>query len=115
MNTTEKLEQSSIVKEKGTQYFKVCLEEACFFITLILAWILLKFVKSNRLIFEVEPIQDGCHSQLSFRWFHDSTLNKLELKGKACKLTHITSSFSAKEKKMCNSLWIYCQWYKNNV
>lgn len=24
MNTVEKLEQSSIVKEKGTQYFKVC-------------------------------------------------------------------------------------------
>lgn len=24
MNTGEKLEQSSIVKEKGTQYFKVC-------------------------------------------------------------------------------------------
>lgn len=24
MNTVEKLEQSGIVKEKGTQYFKVC-------------------------------------------------------------------------------------------
>lgn len=24
MNTVEKLEQSVIVKEKGTQYFKVC-------------------------------------------------------------------------------------------
>lgn len=24
MNTLEKLEQSGIVKEKGTQYFKVC-------------------------------------------------------------------------------------------
>lgn len=24
MNTAEKLEQSSVVKEKGTQYFKVC-------------------------------------------------------------------------------------------
>lgn len=25
MNTVEKLEQSGIVKEKGTQYFKVCM------------------------------------------------------------------------------------------
>jgi len=28
MNTSEKLEQSGIVKEKGTQYFKVCFEGA---------------------------------------------------------------------------------------
>lgn len=92
MNTQEKLEQSGIVKEKGTQYFKVC----TFFVQNILKVNLLCFYASNMLIILIFffLFKEGKYKQASVQykkivsWLeHESTLSEEdEMKAKALRL-----------------------------
>lgn len=89
MNTTEKLEQSSIVKEKGTQYFKVCRDV---FISTQLKGILRRM--NTVFLMRCHMLQEGKYKQASVQykrivsWLeHESSLSEEdEKKAKALRL-----------------------------